>query len=334
MIIRLAQDGDLPKLLTLSQKVASGMTTVPQDSEGWNKLITSTKKFISHSKVEQGSCLLVLEDTSKNRIAGFTAIHRNVGMSRPFFTFKKSKIRKANSVTGRATDYDILFLTNDFGKADEIGTLFLDPEYQGYGTGRFLSLSRFLFMAIDPTRYSGIIFAEMRGYQNGEGISPVWEALGKHFFDIPFEDADRYSAGKPVQFITDSFPEHPIIVDLLPQAAQDAIGKPHRDTVPAYKLLKSVGFLDLDYVDIFDGGPTIFTPIENIKPLRESKRAIAKIGQPERGTSYMIALPDITNFTAASANISLQDSEATINQTVADKLGIKDGDQIIFAPLR
>lgn len=310
------------------------MTTVPQDADGWNKLIDSTNDFVSHSKVDQGSCLLVLDDTSKNRIAGFTAIHRNVGLARPFFTFKKSKIRKANSVTGRTTDYDILFLTNDFGEADEIGTLFLDPEYQGFGVGRFLSLSRFLFMAIDPSRYSGIIFAEMRGYQNGDGISPVWEALGKHFFDIPFEDADRYSAGKPVQFITDSFPEHPIIIDLLPEDAQEAIGKPHRDTVPAYKLLKSVGFLDLDYVDIFDGGPTIFTPIENIKPLRDSKRLVARVGQPERGSSYMIAKPDIATFKTTTTNATLSDTEAVISQAAADRLGIKDGENIILAALR
>ncbi len=334
MIIRLAQDKDMSNLLNLSQKVASGMTTVPQDADGWNKLISSTKEFVRRDKVEHGSCLLVLEDISKKKIAGFTAIHRNVGLSRPFFTFKKSKIRKANSVTGRTTDYDILFLTNDFGEADEIGTLFLDPEYQGYGSGRFLSLSRFLFMAIDPSRYSGIIFAEMRGYQNGQGASPVWEALGKHFFDIPFEDADRYSAGKPVQFITDSFPEHPIIVDLLPQEAQEAIGKPHRDTVPAYKLLKSVGFLDLDYVDIFDGGPTIFTPIENIKPLRESKRAKAMIGQPERGTSCMVAKPDITNFKTTTTNVTFRDNVAVINQSAADKLNISTGDEIIFTALR
>lgn len=333
MIIRLVKKSDVTALNDLSKQVATGMTTVPQSKEAWTKLIASSLEFNQPEK-KVGSCLFVLEDTKKNRIAGFTAIHRNVGLERPFFTFKKSTIRKANSITGRITNYEILFLTNDFGHADEIGTLFLSPDYQGYGIGRFLSMSRFLFMALDVDQYSSIIFAEMRGFQNEEGVAPLWEALGKHFFDIPFEQADRFSADEPVQFITDSFPDHPIIVNLLPKDAQEAIGKPHNNTVPAYKLLRSIGFMDMDYVDIFDGGPTLSTPIENIKPLRESKRGIAELGEPERGASFMIAKASAIGFATTVSNVTLKDGKAIISTAAAERLGIREGDDLIVAPLR
>ncbi|MBL4836281.1 MAG: arginine N-succinyltransferase [Kordiimonadaceae bacterium] len=333
MIIRLAKKADLNALVGLSKKTASGMTTVPQDAEGWDRLICATEQFNSLQKKE-GHCLFVLEDTKKGAIAGFTAIHRNVGLTRPFFSFKKSKIQKANSITGRTTSYEILFLTNDFGHADEIGTLFLDPAYQGQGIGRFLSLSRFLFMALETDRYSSVIFAEMRGFQNEKGVSPVWEALGKHFFDIPFEEADRFSAEKPVQFITDSFPDHPIIVDLLPTEAQAAIGKPHDKTIPAYKLLKSIGFIDMNYVDIFDGGPTLYTPIENIRPLRDSQSRLAKIGNPEGDPTHMIAKSDPANFATSISSVSLEDDIAVISEEAAKKLHIRDGEPIILSALR
>lgn len=51
--------------------------------------------------------------------------------------------------------------------------------------------ARFLFIAAFREWFSPHLFAELRGCSDEQGQSPFWDALGHHFFDIPFADADR-----------------------------------------------------------------------------------------------------------------------------------------------
>ena len=58
--------------------------------------------------------------------------------------------------------------------------------------------------------------AEMRGWQDENGKSPLWEALGSHFFNIPFPDADYISGIGNNQFIADLMPKYQIYIEMLP----------------------------------------------------------------------------------------------------------------------
>ncbi len=84
--------------------------------------------------------------------------------------------------------------------------------------------------------------SELRGVVSPEGVSPFWEAVGRHFFRMDFAEADKLSATTDNQFILDLMPQHPIYVDLLPEAARAVIGQCHRDGLGARRLLEWEGF--------------------------------------------------------------------------------------------
>ncbi len=72
---------------------------------------------------------------------------------------------------------------------------------------------------------------------------------------MDFAEADKLSATTDNQFILDLMPQHPIYVDLLPEAARAVIGKCHKDGEGARRLLEWEGFSFSNVIDIFDGGP-------------------------------------------------------------------------------
>ena len=105
-----------------------------------------------------------------------------------------------------------------------------------------------------------------------EGVSPFWEAVGRHFFRMDFAEADKLSATTDNQFILDLMPQHPIYVDLLPEEARAVIGQCHRDGEGARRLLEWEGFRSRNVVDIFDGGPLMSAPRDAIRTVREAHR--------------------------------------------------------------
>ncbi len=57
-------------------------------------------------------------------------------------------------------------------------------------------------------------------------------------------------------------PKHPIDTHFLSQEAQDVIGQVHPQTAPARAVLEKEGFRYRNYIDIFDGGPTLECDID------------------------------------------------------------------------
>ena len=54
---------------------------------------------------------------------------------------------------------------------------------------------------------------------------PIWDAIGRHFFDMGFDEADQHNSQAGNQFISDLMPPYPIYVALLPKSAQEALGQ-------------------------------------------------------------------------------------------------------------
>ena len=101
--------------------------------------------------------------------------------------------------------------------------------------------------------------------------SPFWDSLGKHFFQMPFAEADKLTTLTNKQFIADLMPRHSIYTSLLSKKAQSVIGKPHRSTKRAMKILEAEGFNFSHYVDVFDAGPTIEANLKQVRTIKKSK---------------------------------------------------------------
>ncbi len=121
--------------------------------------------------------MFVLEDDD-GEIIGTSAIYSNVGLDRPFYSYKISKITKSSPELEMRLDTEILSPVNDYTGVTEVGGLYLRPDRRGRGRGSLISLSRFLFLATHRERFPERVLAEMRGFTNDEGRSPFWDAVG------------------------------------------------------------------------------------------------------------------------------------------------------------
>ncbi|MBX0015916.1 arginine N-succinyltransferase [Escherichia coli] len=176
-----------------------------------------------------------------------------------------------------------LFLSNDHTGSSELCTLFLDPEWRKEGNGYLLSKSRFMFMAAFRDKFNDKVVAEMRGVINEHGYSPFWQSLGKRFFSMDFSRADFLCGTGQKAFIAELMPKHPIYTHFLSQEAQDVIGQVHPQTAPARAVLEKEGFRYRNYIDIFDGGPTLECDIDRVRAIRKSRLVEVAEGQPAQG---------------------------------------------------
>ena len=236
-----------------------------------------------------------MEDPLTGQIVGAGVVGR-VGGFDPFYSYVLKTVIKESESINVVKVIKTLNLVQDHKGPSEIGTLFVHPEYRRGGHGRLMSLARFLFMAASPGRFTKHVIAEMRGNVEDETGSHFWRAVGKHFFDMDFVDADKRSAGSK-QFIADLMPRHPIYVSMLLAEAQAVIGEVHPEARPALKLLKDEGFEFGDEVDIFRCRAFISGKTANIRTIQDSQIAsLSSVLPREPESAHISSLTIVSIF--------------------------------------
>ncbi|PLM16874.1 arginine N-succinyltransferase, partial [Klebsiella quasipneumoniae] len=223
-----------------------------------------------------------------------------------------------------------LFLSNDHTGSSELCTLFLDPQWRKEGNGYLLSKSRFLFMAAFRERFNEKVVAEMRGVIDEHGYSPFWESLGKRFFAMEFSRADYLCGTGQKAFIAALMPKHPLYIDFLTPEAQAVIGKVHPQTAPARTVLEKEGFRYLNYIDIFDGGPTLECDIDRVRAIRKSRLVTTEAGEtpPGDGPLCLVANEQYHQFRALLVHADPDGDTLTLSARELDMLKCHAGDQV------
>ncbi|MBB4632113.1 arginine N-succinyltransferase [Sphingosinicella soli] len=298
--IRPARADDVDALLVLAEQTGGGFTNLPPDRDALARRIGwSCESFAREGELPQDELyMLLMEEAETGRIGGSAMIFSRLGGEWPFYTYKIATVNQTSKELGRNITMEVLHLTNDFNGAAEVGGLFLLPELRTEGLGRMLARSRYLFMARHRARFPARVVAELRGWHHPDGSSPFWDGLGRKFFEMPFQEADRFNSLHGNQFIADLMPRYPVYTALLSDEARAVIGKPHDSGVPALKLLEKEGFFYEGYVDIFDGGPTVFGYIDNIRTVQQCRTlAVADAGLSDGGaTTALLAKGLLQDF--------------------------------------
>ncbi len=279
--------------------------------------------------------IFVMEDRQTGKVIGTSCILSKVGGFEPFYAYRlETSVHKSETLKIHK-EIPTLHLLSEHSGPCEIGGLFLDPAYRKRGTGRLLSLFRFLFMKEYPERFETVVIAEMRGVLDDKGLSPFWEAIGRHFFEIDYSRADYLSA-KDKRFIAELMPRFPIYVPTLPRAAQEVIGKVHKNTLPALKMLQDEGFTFNGMVDIFEAGPVISCRLEDVRIVRESVKAtLEEIVENIAESVDFIVLKTGKDFRACIGRVATTPAGGLIvDGLTAEKLGVSVGDTLRFGPLR
>jgi len=336
LIVRRVHESDLDQLFELIQKSEYGLTTLKiSKNELESRIEKSIFAFNQKSAKPNGQpYVFVMEDLKHGKIVGTCSIYSKIGGFEPMYSYEIKQSHHNSDELNVHKTIDVLHLRSEHDGPTEIGSLFLSPDYWGSGHGRLLSLSRFLFMAEFSERFEKEVVAEMRGVVNKQGKSPLWTALGSHFFQIDFPKAETLTS-QSKKFIADLMPKHPIYIPLLPEQAQAVIGQVHDNTKPALSVLKKEGFEFRNLVDIFDGGPTVHCKLSEIRAIKASiPGTIANIeGSVEHGVQQLIANARL-DFKACLGETCWHDDEVTIDQVSALRLGLRVGDHIRCVDLK
>ncbi|MBY4678962.1 arginine N-succinyltransferase [Marinobacterium arenosum] len=339
LLIRPSQMSDLDDLMAISHAVGRGMTSMPADEDAWREKLAASERAFSAEGCNDAvsTYFMVLEDSETGKVAGTTAIYTGIGLNKPFYSYKVSTLVSSSNDLEMTRQAKVLSMVNDYTGATEIGSLFLLPEYRQPGVGQFLSRARYLTLADFPERFGELVMAELRGWQDEQGHSPLWEHLGSKFFGIEFQDAVNTAALKGTQFISDLMPKYPIYIDLLPQAAREVIGKPHDSSAPALHMLKKEGFQFTGYVDLFDGGPSVQAPAQEIHTVRDSRTTSCRLSdQVDDGDElFMISNGQLNGYRMTLAPARLDSNGyLLISPETADALRLNGGEQARFIQFR
>lgn len=329
LLVRVARPDDVEAVHRLALAHGAGLTNLPSDRQALAERIVASCAALAEPRLRSPSPLmLVLE--ADGRVAGTASVFPRVGLRWPFYSYKIHRLSKTSHHVNRSVALQILTLNNDLDGAAEVAGLLVDPALRGRGAGRLLARSRYLFIAAHRELFGERVIAELRGWLDEAGVSPVWEAIGRRFYDMSFEDADRMSGDSGGQFIADLGPRHPIYVNLLSEEAQAALGKPHVQSRPALDLLIEEGFRFDGYVDIFDGGPTVTAEIDALKGVRDSRIGrVAAVGEPRGEAAIRLASAGQgVTFCVACGAMAVEDETVVLGPGLAKALGVSTGEDI------
>jgi arginine N-succinyltransferase len=317
-IVRPARLSDLPRLEAMIAHVDPGMLTMPSTREAMSARIErSVAAFARPSIPPQNECyFLVMEEG--DQLVGTASIFTNLGVERPFYSYRISRDSKFSPEQNVKVELDLLQLVNDHHGDTELGTLFIERHARGGGRGKLLSFARLMLIAVDPVRFGPKAMAEIRGWTDPRGRSPFWEAVGAKFFRMDYRKADTLSA-RDHRFIADLMPRYPIYADLLPADARGVIARPHPDAEPALALLKSQGFHFNHVVDIFDAGPCVEAFTDQIGIVRDAARMPASgFAVSDASISGLVARASLDGFAVTQANTG-EDRSAILKRVNASE---------------
>jgi arginine N-succinyltransferase len=335
LIIRPIQLDDLSALLSMARSAGAGFTSLPPVSEFLQKKIEQSQHSFEAQVNRPGHerYMFVLQDTGSGDIGGCCAIEAACGLDEPFYNYHVGVTVHATRELNVYNPIPTLYLSNDYTGTAVLCSLYLMPEFRSGGTGRLLSKSRFLFMASFAARFSDKVIAEMRGVSDDNGRSPFWEGLGRHFFSIDYERAEHIVGMGNKAFIAELMPKHPIYTVLLSPEARAVMGQVHPQTRPALRLLEQEGFRYQNYIDIFDGGPTVEAPLGDIRSIRHSKLTKVRIhSDPQIANAgaipCLIANTKLRDFRCTLGAQDPTQDEVVLSSATAGALQVHDGDSI------
>jgi arginine N-succinyltransferase len=343
-VIRDVLKSDLPQLKKLAHELDT--INLPNDEKTLAAAIDrSQRSFDARIRDPfQREYLFVLEDPKSEKVVGTSLIIAQHGTREaPHIFFDVYEKEHYSASVDKHVKHRVLSIGYNFDGPTEIGGLVVDPRFRGQGKpGKQLSYVRFLFIAMHRPRFCDRILVELLPRLEEDGRSPLWEALGRKFTGLSYQEADRLSRENK-EFIQQLFPSGEIYATLFSQKIQDAIGEVGPETAGARSILTRIGFRYDERIDPFDGGPHYSAQTEKVEPIRRYRRA--KLAEEPLDESAEAAPGEIEDllvgverppgrnrFRAVRALVSFRDAEIQLTRECAKALGAKPGDRLHTIP--
>lgn len=331
--MRPVRESDFDAIHALALQSGGGMTNLPANADTLRRKIGKAIESFAARATKPGGEFYMLVLDQGGKAVGTAAVFASIGVETGFVNYKINREFYFSISLHKRFERDVLVPTHDFTDCGEVGSLFISPSARGGGLGRLLARSRYLFIAQRPSIIADPICAELRGWRALDGAQPFWNAVGRRFFQMDFEEADAHNAAHGNQFIEDLMPRYPIYVDMLPEDARTCLGRPHDSAVPAYNMLIEEGFTYNNYIDVFDGGPLVDARQADLRTIRESRmRRVDAVAKMTGAPLALVASGAVETFRCVKAEAVETGEGVTIEPEAAAALNVRVGDQVRVAP--
>lgn len=332
-VIRPVSHEDIEQLTDLAKQF--NLLNLPGDKKVIaEKVDRSERSFSGELPKEKAEYLFVVEDIEEKLVVGSSLVLAKHGNEEvPHSFFKIMKRDHFSQDLGIGFIHQVLRFQLDFDGPTEIGGLLVDKTYRRRPEklGKQISLARFLYMGLHPEKFEERILCELTPPLTDEGRSEFWEALGRRFTGLPYQEADLLSQSHK-EFIESLFPQDDIYLALLDSKARLVLGRVGEATKPAQHLLENIGFHYLDEVDPFDGGPHYGAKTSEILPIKHARYAqVAELKEACFKDQYLIATTN-EDFRVALASVDIREGEVAIPAKTRQILNLNTGDKVYLAP--
>lgn len=329
-IVRSVSTDDILQLTDLAKQF--NLLNLPGDRKViTEKVNRSEASFAGDLPKDKAEYIFVVEDTEEKQVVGSSLIIAKHGSDQvPHCYFKILKRDHFSQDLGIGFIHQVLRFQLDTDGPTEIGGLLVDKTYRRRPErlGKQISLGRFVYMGLNPDRFESRVLCELTPPLTEEGRSEFWEALGRRFTGLPYQEADALSQVNK-EFIESLFPEEDIYLSLLDSKARLVLGRVGEATKPAQHLLESIGFQYLDEVDPFDGGPHYGCNTKDILPIKQGQKL--RITESRDAQFKQLGLIGIgsNDFRCTLSAYDIQDGQVVLPGKTRDLLKL-DLDQEVF----
>lgn len=339
--IRAALPEDEEQILSLAQHLNT--VNLPHDQGHIQRLLEHSKKSFAAEirSVSHRKFVFVLWDLEQNRAVGTSMVVAQLGRrDAPYIYLDVMDEEKYSKTRDQHFMHVVLRIGFSYKGPTEIGGLVVLPDYRAAKDklGLLISYVRFLYIATHRELFQNEVLAELLPPLEPDGTSHLWEALGRHFCNMSYAEADLLSSENK-EFIKDLFPSGLIYASLLSKDAQSVIGKVGAQTKGVERMLKRIGFRYAHRVDPFDGGPHFTAATDEISLVQETeaRRLVGTIGAGEAATTGLVArdYAGAPYFRAIPTSLVLAGKDGVrLPPDAIEHLGASEGESLACLPIR
>jgi arginine N-succinyltransferase len=328
--IRQSYREDVDQVLAVAEHLDT--VNLPADRKAIEGILDHAERsFAGELAVADREFVFVLEDLAARRIIGTSKIYAQHGTKRaPHIFFRVENDERYSVTLDKYFVHPTLRIGYNYNGPTEIGGLILLPEYRHSteALGKVLSYVRFLYIRMHRSMFRDHVLSELLPPLEPDGTSKLWEALGRRFTGLSYQEADRISRDNK-EFINALFPDDPIHTELLAEDVRAVIGQVGGETKAVETMLRRIGFEYADQIDPFDGGPHFIARTDDITLVRDAREVSVRTVDRPTGP-WAIAGVELEGarprFRAIGARITQIAPEIVgMTEDARRRLGIEDG---------
>ena len=296
----------------------------------------SARSFAGELSGSDLEFVFVLEDVAAKRIIGTSMIYAQHGTKRaPHIFFRVENDERYSVTLDKHFIHQTLRIGYNYEGPTEIGGLILLPEYRRTteALGKTLSYVRFLFIRMHRPWFRAHVLSELLPPLESDGTSRLWEALGRKFTGLSYQDADLRSKDNK-EFIHALFPDDPIHTELLPDDVRGIIGQVGPETKAVEAMLRRIGFDYAEQIDPFDGGPHFVAKTDDITLVKQAREiAVTTVEHADGERPWAVLAVETAGakpgFRAIGARVIPMAHDAIgITDDARRRLAVEDGQRV------